>query len=476
MQGSARTLIATLLVSFIVGTAVSAETKKPPNVVVIFIDDMGFADPSCFGNPAMKTPNIDRLAAEGTKFTNFYVNSPICSASRVALTTGQYPQRHRIHSFLAAHAANERRKMPDWLNPEVTTLAKLLKQKGYATAHFGKWHMGGGRDVKDAPLPQAYGFDESLVAFEGLGDRILWSKTGNQELSWKHGRGEVLDLPKHKTTETYVDRAIEFIDQHRDGPFYVRVFPNDVHDVHLPAEEQRAKWEGRSDNPPDIDFFAVLDEMDRQVGRLLDKIDDLGLEKETLVVFTSDNGPTDWPRYYKAGHQPPGFTGPLFGRKWSLFEGGIRMPFLVRWNGTIPAGQTDDSTVVAAIDVLPTIASIVGVESPESVDGQDLSTAWLGKPIQRDSPIFWEYGVYGSIKPGKESHISPDLAMREGKWKLLMNVDGSSAKLFDLDDDVGEAKNLFEEHPEVVEQMRRRLQLWWSEMSAYYAVDDGTEL
>ena len=196
-----------------------SDAVDPPNVVVIFVDDMGYADPSCFGNPAMRTPNIDRLATEGIKLTNFYVNSPICSASRVALTTGHYQQRYRIHSFLASRQSNRRRKMPDWLDPDAPTLAKLLRAAGYPTAHFGKWHMGGGRDVGDAPLPQAYGFEESLVSFEGLGDRILWQKTGNQKLSCNHGRGEILDLPKHKSTETYVDRAIEFMRKHRDESF-----------------------------------------------------------------------------------------------------------------------------------------------------------------------------------------------------------------------------------------------------------------
>ncbi|MFU7557419.1 sulfatase [Roseiconus sp. JC912] len=445
-----------------------AEASSPPNIVVIFIDDMGFADPSCFGNPQMKTPNIDRLAQEGTKFTNFYVNSPICSASRVALTTGMYPQRYRIHSFLAARAANRRRLMPDWLDPNVTTLAKLLQQKGYATAHFGKWHMGGGRDVDDAPLPQAYGFDESLVSFEGLGDRILWTKTGNQRLSWKHGRGQILDLPKHKTTETYVDHAIDFIEQHHDSPFYVRVFPNDVHDTHMPSDEQRAKWVNKSANPPDVEFFAVLDEMDRQIGRLLDTIDRLELQHETLVLFTSDNGPTDWPRYYEAGHQPPGFTGPLFGRKWSLYEGGIRMPFIARWNGHIQAGRTDDSTTMAAIDLLPTVASIVDVQSDVQFDGIDMSKAFFGEPIQRESPIFWEYGVHGSILPGNEKHVSPDLAMRDGPWKLLMNVDGSEGKLFNLKADMGETTNVIDQHPDVAAEMRQKLNDWWGEMAAYY--------
>lgn len=448
-----------------------AESPQPstPNVVVIFVDDMGYADPSCFGNPKMKTPNIDRLANEGIKLTNFYVNSPICSASRVALTTGQYQQRYRIHSYLASRQANQKRKMPDWLDPNAPTLAKLLQSKGYRTAHFGKWHMGGGRDVDDAPLPQAYGFEESLVSFEGLGDRILWQKSGNQELSWKHGKGQIHDLPKHKTTETYVDRAIDFITRNKTKPFYVRVFPNDVHDGHFPSDAQLAEWTGTSTNPPDIPFFAVLDNLDQQVGRLVETIDQLGLGENTLILFTSDNGPTDWPRYYKQGHQPPGFTGPFLGRKWSLFEGGIRMPFIARWKGKILANSTNTHTIMAAIDILPTVASICGLsDQVQATDGEDLSAVFMGKTIQRKQPLFWEYGVHGSIKPGKTEHISPRLAMRHEKWKLLCNPDGSERKLFNLTLDSGETTNLAEQQPQITNEMQQRLLAWWSEMNAYY--------
>lgn len=452
-------LLSLLLVS-------SAEAKKP-NVVMFFIDDMGYADPSCFGNPSMKTPNIDRLADEGIKLTNFYVNSPICSASRVALTTGQYQQRYRIHSFFATRRSNRERNMPDWLDPKATSLAKLLKKEGYNTAHFGKWHMGGGRDVGDAPLPQAYGFDESLVSFEGLGNRILWQKTGNQKDSWNHGRGEILDLPKHKTTETYVDKALDFMERHKDEPFYLRVFPNDVHDAHLPSEAQLSKWKDKSDNPPDIPFFAVLDEMDRQIGRVLNKLDDLQLAEDTIVIFTSDNGPTDWPRYYKQQTTPPGFTGPFFGRKWSLFEGGIRMPFIARWPGKIPAGATNEDTIMAAIDLLPSIASMVGAK-PSTGDGHDMSPALLGKTIKRPAPIFWEYGVHGSIKPGNKKHISPQLAMRHGNWKLLCNPDGSQTMLFNLKRDIGEQKNLATNQKKRVSNMKEQLLNWWREMNAYY--------
>lgn len=460
--------VALQLCLFLLSAICQFATAERPNVVAIFVDDMGFADPSCFGNPAMKTPNIDRLAADGLKLTNFYVNSPICSASRVALTTGQYQQRYRIHSFFAGRKRNHERKMPDWLDPSAPTLAKILKSNGYHTAHFGKWHMGGGRDVGDAPLPQAYGFDESLVSFEGLGDRILWNRKNS---SWKLGHGKIEAVEKHQTSERYVDRAVDFIERHQHERFYVRFFPNDVHDSHVPSEKQLAKWKGTSDNPPDNHFFAVLDALDQQIGRLLDTLDRLKLTNNTLVMFTSDNGPTDWPSYYKKGNTPPGFTGPLFGRKWSLYEGGIRMPFIVRWPGKIPAGKTDDQSVVLAMDWLPSVASLTKSALPDDkFDGEDRSAVFLGKPSDRSAPVFWEYGVHGSIKPGKPEHRSPQLAMRDGNWKLLCNPDGSQLMLFDLKQDVGEKNNLADSQPETTTRMKRQVINWWEAMNENYTV------
>jgi arylsulfatase A-like enzyme len=250
----------------------------------------------------------------------------------------------------------------------------------------------------------------------------------------------------------------------------VDVFPNDVHDAHVPSEAQLAKWRGSSDNPYEEKFFAVLAAMDEQIGRLLKAIDDNGLAENTIVILTSDNGPTDWPHYYKEGVNPPGFTGPFFGRKWCLYEGGIRMPFIIRWPGKVPAGKTNDSTVVAAIDILPSLAGLLGLELPEKVqvDGENMAPALLGREQQRDDPLFWEYGVYGSIEPGKPEHVSPQLAMRDGKWKLLMNPDHSDVKLFDLITDPGESENMAGKDPETTEVMQRQLATWWKEMAAYY--------
>ncbi len=452
------TIITLSLLSLGVGTQALAKTEKP-NILVIFIDDMGFADPSCFGNPLMKTPHIDKLAEEGIKLTNFYVNSPICSASRVAITTGQYQGRWKIHSFLNSRAGNANRGMANYLDSSAPTTAKKLKAAGYATAHFGKWHMGGGRDVDDAPLPQAYGFDESLVSFEGLGDRII-SNQGGMERARVLGHGRVIPCKRWEKMQIQTDRTIDFIKRHQDEPFYVRLFPNDVHDRHDPIPGSADKFKAVSDDPFVRDFLAVLEEMDREIGRVVSTIDELGLGRKTLILFTSDNGPTDWPRKYETG-PPAGFTGPYRGRKWSLFEGGIRMPFIARWTGTIPAGVEDNTSVVSAIDLSPTMCHFAGVPVEDELDGVDCSAVLLGKPSPRSNPVFWQYGhPHAILKGGKPEHQSPTFAMREGQWKFLVNPDGSEAQLFDLRADPGERNNLFTTEPERVSTMAGQMSAW----------------
>ncbi len=447
--------------------AIPGAAARPPNIVFIFVDDLGYGDPSCFGNAKAGTPNIDALAEGGTRFTNFYTSSPICSPSRVAVMTGQYPARWGIHSYLNSRVKNRARGMRDFLDPAAPTTARVLKRAGYATAHFGKWHVGGGRDVDDAPLPSAYGFDESLVSFEGLGDRVLFEGDGLSKQSAELGQGTLTWLPKHRSTETYVDRAIDFVRRNRERPFYLELFPNDVHDGHLPAEGAAKAFEDATENPFERRFFAVLRELDRQIGRLLGALEALGLDEETLVVFTSDNGPTDWPHYYKKGHVPPGSTGPFRGRKWCLYEGGIRMPFIARWKGRVPAGETNEEAVFCGVDLAPTFCALAGVAVPAEVrhDGVDVSEALLGKGDVGSRPIFWQYGApFAELRPGNPDFASPSFAVREGDWKLLINPDGSGGELYDVRVDPGETKNLGSEHPERVEKLWGQIRGWAAEM------------
>ena len=260
------------------------------------------------------------------------------------------------------------------------------------------------------------------------------------------------------------DRTIDFIQRHQNEPFYVRLFPNDVHDKHEPIPGTADKFKAVSADPFVRDFFAVLEELDRQIGRVVATIDELGLAENTLIIFTSDNGPTDWPKKYETG-PPAGFTGPYRGRKWSLFEGGIRMPFIARWTGTIPAGIEDTTSVVSAIDISPTICRFVGVPVEDDLDGLDRSDVLLGKPSARSKPVFWQYGhPHAILQGGKSEHQSPTFAMRDGLWKFLVNPDGSEAQLYNLETDEGERHNLVASVPERAAAMASQTADWAAEL------------
>ena len=437
---------------------------------MVFIDDMGWGDLGCYGNPDIKTPNIDALAAGGIRFEQFYVASPICSPSRVAVTTGQFPARHKINSYLNSRARNAARGMVDFLDPAVPAIARTFQSAGYATAHFGKWHMGGGRDVDDAPLPQSYGFSESLVSFEGLGDRILQAQNhGLSAQSAKLGHGRITYVEKHKNTETYVNRSIDFIRRNQETPFYLHLWLNDVHDPFKPTQLQLERFKQYSDNKYLQQYYAVMDEMDRQLGRLFDHITASGLSEQTIIVVCADNGPTAWARYKHEGFDAPGWTGGLRGRKWSLYEGGIREPLIVSWPDKIKPGQVDKTSLVNAVDFFPTFCQLAGIKPPDvDWDGIDFSPALLEKPIQRQKPMYWEYGRNPSyLRPAEPSDRSPVLAVRDGAWKLLMNADGTGVELYNLNQSIDESANLVDVHADVANRLYKDLMAWKNSLPNY---------
>ncbi len=447
-----------------------AQQDQRPNIVMVFIDDMGWGDLGCYGNPDIKTPNIDALAAGGIRFEQFYVASPICSPSRVAVTTGQFPARHKINSYLNSRARNAARGMVDFLDPAVPAIARTFQSAGYATAHFGKWHMGGGRDVDDAPLPQSYGFSESLVSFEGLGDRILQAQNhGLSAQSAKLGHGRITYVEKHKNTETYVNRSIDFIRRNQETPFYLHLWLNDVHDPFKPTQLQLERFKQYSDNKYLQQYYAVMDEMDRQLGRLFDHITASGLSEQTIIVVCADNGPTAWARYKREGFDAPGWTGGLRGRKWSLYEGGIREPLIVSWPDKIKPGQVDKTSLVNAVDFFPTFCQLAGIKPPDvDWDGIDFSPALLEKPIQRQKPMYWEYGRNPSyLRPAEPSDRSPVLAVRDGAWKLLMNADGTGVELYNLNQSIDESANLVDVHADVANRLYKDLMAWKNSLPNY---------
>ena len=446
-----------------------------PNIIMVFIDDMGWGDFSCFGNGEAKTPNVDRLAAEGIRFEQFYVNSPICSPSRCALTTGQYPHRWRITSYLNNRADNERRGVADWLDPKAPTLARLLQGAGYATGHFGKWHLGGQRDVDDAPPITAYGFDESLTNFEGMGTKLLplTMKPGESEPGkiWEDAErlgGPVEWRQRSTITGGFIEAAIPFMERAvaAKKPFYVNLWPDDVHGPWWPPVD---KWaEGKRGL-----YLSVLEEMDRQLGRLFEFVRSRPeLRENTLILVCSDNGP----------ESGAGSAGPFRGTKATLYEGGTRSPLVVWGPGLMEggaAGKVNGESVFAAFDLVPSLLEIAGVSKPEGVvfDGESLAGVLLGKSEgSRKAPIFWRRPPdRKTVSPSQPERL-PDLAMREGNWKLLCEYDGGRAQLYDLEGDAGEVRNVAEQNSEVVERMRRAVMAWHGSMPADRGVALGKEV
>nr|NUR36564.1 sulfatase-like hydrolase/transferase [Sphingomonas sp.] len=443
--------------------------KSRPNVLFILIDDMGYADLSLTGNRKVSTPNIDRLAGEGLLMTQFYDAAPICSPSRAGFFTGQFPARNRFVTYVDTYAHNARTGQANWLDPALPNLARSLRQAGYATGHFGKWHMGGGRDIGDAPLITEYGFDESYTQFEGLGPRVLPDNVDPGlrrliEQSVALGRGPIDFLHRGDITARYVDKALDFITRHRAGPWFVQLWPDDVHAPWVPDEEQLAVVKGKGRDGNEDNFFGALVALDHEIGRLVAALRAMGELDDTLIILTSDNGPNSVQRYYANGGQPPGSAGIFRGRKDSLYEGGIRQPLIVRWPGHVPAGVRDDTTIGHGVDLFPTLAAITGAKPPARTDGMDLWRSWRGRPMARRGDLFWTYGAYGPYdewpRPTLPIDNSPSFAIRSGRWKLLSDGRGSGAELYNVLADPSEANNVAAANPAIVRDLAARLVAW----------------
>lgn len=436
------------------GGTSSADVPPRPNILFLYADDLGYGDLHCYGHPRAITPRLDRLAAEGTRYTQFYVSHCVCSPTRASAITGQYPSRHRIFAHIAQLENNTARNMPHWLDVAAPSYPRALQKSGYRTAHFGKWHLGGGsgayRDGKlyinhpDAPPVSAYGFD------------VVRATYGNSP-TWREA--EPVDAPHEiypyndKGWCTWSSRAIgdstiEFLADHakrpRPQPFLAHVWFKDVHTPMTPTPEMRAGFEYLPE--PMQTHLAMLRFLDSQIGRILDRLDELSLAENTLVLFSSDNG---------AANKRGGSNGTLRGWKWNLYEGGIRVPLIVRWPGHVPAGRVDETSVFNICDFAPTFCRLAGasMEAGLAGDGVDMTAALLGKPFVRSRPMFWHHPT--------ASGRGPQLAVRDGDWKLLINPDGGEAALYDLASDVGERTNLAAAKPEVVDRLRSQVFAWY---------------
>jgi arylsulfatase A-like enzyme len=408
-------------------------TAKRPNVIFIMADDLGYGDLGCYGQKVIQTPNIDRLASQGMRFTDFYAGSTVCAPTRCVLMTG----KHTGH----AHVRGNKR-IP--LRPEDVTVAELFKQAGYATGIVGKWGIG---EPGTTGIPNKKGFDE-------------WFGYLNQHNAhnyyppflWRNEEKVVLDGNANGQRRTYshdlfAEESLAFVERHQDEPFFLYLAYTIPH-----ANNERGAAEGDGMEVPDYGVYAdkdwpnpqkghaaMISRLDGDVGRLMGRLKSLGLENDTIVMFTSDNGP------HKEGGAKPDFfdsNGPLRGTKRDLYEGGIRVPMIVRWPGKVKAGATNDHAW-AMWDFLPTMADLVGVDAPPDIDGISMLPTLKGKPQKGHAYLYWEFHE-GRFKQ----------AIRMGHWKAVrianMKNEQQTLELFDLSKDLGEDHDIAKDHPAVL--------------------------
>jgi arylsulfatase A len=442
-----------IALALVLSSALSQAAK--PNFIIIFTDDQGYEDLGCFGSPLIKTPEIDKMAAEGARFSSFYSANAICSASRAALLTGRYPSRNGVfHVYYPG--ANK------GLNAEEFTIAEVLKPAGYRTAIIGKWHLG------DRPqfLPTTQGFDsyfgipysndmwinkdQQFAVDAQFFDGYTLEQVQSGEAGKRKDRGgkvplmrddKIIEYPVDQTyiTKRYTDEAIQIIDESKqaDQPFFIYLAYSMPHVPLYTAPEFAGKSERGS-------YGDTIEEMDFHVGRLLDHLKASGADQDTLVIFTSDNGP------WKLSKGRGGSAAPLRGAKFSTYEGGHRVPCVMWWPGTIPAG-TDTDVIATTLDFMPTLAGLAGAELPQDriLDGYDMTgilKAGDSGKTNYDRFFYWS-----------KQHIT---ALRMDDMKLRIKIDNKTKEraqpeLYNLAEDISESNNLATQMPEVVEQMTK---------------------
>ena len=436
-----------------------------PNIVFILADDMGWADLPVYGNLFNEAPNLTEMANNGIRFTNAYAACPVCSPTRASIMSGQYPARVGITDFITGHwRPYEEVIVPknrtQYLPLEIYTLGEAMKDAGYATGYFGKWHLGG-RDY----YPKEQGFDVSNV-YQGGG---FFDYADRMEVPIDHSPGKVL-------SEALTDLGLDFIDRHRESPFFLYLAHYDVH-VQLDADSlliqkylQKDKVEGY---PCNAVYAAMVEHVDNSVGRILGKLDELGLTENTLVVYFSDNGGlvsrfdripllANSKQYIYEGDTllyVASSNHPLRAEKGTIYEGGIREPMIVQWPGKIAGGQVSDA-IVTSVDFFPTFAGLAGLDLPsvQVFDGESFLPVLAGEEHDPDRAIFWHYPVY--------HHDSPASVVRKGDWKLIHYLHNDETFLYNLTDDIGESTDLSRQYPEKTDELHRLLMDWRREVKA----------
>jgi arylsulfatase A-like enzyme len=410
----------------------SARTTKP-NIVFILADDLGYGDLGCYGQKLVATPNLDKLAADGVRFTQFYCGSTVCAPSRCALMTGM----HMGHARIRGNARTD-------LLPEDVTVAEILKNAGYKTCLSGKWGLG---TAGNSGIPNRQGFDE----FYGFLDQ-KHAHTQYPTQLWQNEEEVFLDgnfgpVRKDYAQELFTKRALDFLDRNKTGPFFLYLSYTTPHANNELTRQTGNGMELPGDHPyqdkpwakPDRDFAGTVSRLDRDVGSILAKIKELGIDEDTIVMFASDNGP-----HREGGNNPELFdsNGPLRGIKRDLYDGGIRTPFLARWTGNVKPGQVNDS-VCAFWDILPTFAELAGVKAPQGIDGISFVPALHGRAIPSRPYLYWEFHEGGFSQ-----------AVRLGSWKGVRRKNRQApVELYDISVDTEETKDVAASHPEVVKRI-----------------------
>jgi arylsulfatase A-like enzyme len=418
--------------SFELGTSSAAPSPAaPPNIVFILADDLGINDLACYGRKEHRTPNLDRLATQGTRFTSAYCAQSICSPSRAALMTGKVPARLHLTTYLPGRPDCVSQKllhpvMRQHLPLEEKTLAEHLKAAGYATACIGKWHLGGAEFT-----PTHQGFD---VYRPG--------KVTTRPSETEGGKGE------YELTRW----AEEFMEGNRARPFFLYL----AHDTpHIPFAA-RADLVARNAGAFNPTYAAVIEAMDDAVGRLLAKVDALGLADNTIVIFTSDNGGVHMP---EGPHETITHNAPFRGGKGFLYEGGLRIPLLVRWPGMVPAGRVVGAPVINT-DWLPTLLDCAGLPRARGIDGRSVRNLLVGRSSKGSRDLFWHFPHYNN-QGGQ-----PAGAMRDGDWKLVEHYEDGRLELFNLAKDIPETNNLAATEPRRAARMAKALAQWRTAISA----------